>query len=127
MPQTTLPHRGRRLFLLAAMAAALVLVGGAGTASAQSGVGGQLFATGGTVELDVRSATAGFTSELFLQNEDGSRGPTLALNTDLGRHVEIGPFPAGRELVFGIFVRNTGQTFLMGPGTATPTASLTRR
>jgi hypothetical protein len=33
------------------------------------------------------------------------RGPTLALNTDVGRHIEIGPFPAGRELVFGIFVR----------------------
>jgi hypothetical protein len=66
---------------------------------------GQLFATGATVELDVRPATAGLDSELFLRSEDGSRGPTLALNTDVGRHIEIGPFPAGRELVFGIFVR----------------------
>lgn len=98
------------------MTVALVFAGGAGTASAQTGVGGQLFATGGTVELDVRPATAAFVTELFLQNEDGTRGPTLALNTEAGRHVVIGPFPAGRELVFGIFVRNTGETFLMGPG-----------
>jgi len=98
------------------MTVALVFAAGAGTASAQTGVGGQLFATGGTVELDVRPASAAFVTELFLQNEDGTRGPTLALNTEVGRHVVIGPFPAGRELVFGIFVRNTGETFLMGPG-----------
>jgi hypothetical protein len=99
---------------------ALVLTASAGTASAQTGVGGQLFATGGTVELDVRPASAAFVTELFLRNDDGSRGPTLALNTEVGKHVVIGPFPAGRELVFGIFVRNTGQTFLMGPGTRNP-------
>jgi hypothetical protein len=97
------------------MTVALVFAAGAGTASAQTGVGGQLFATGGTVELDVRPATAVFVTELFLRNDDGTRGPTLALNTETGKHVVIGPFPAGRELVFGIFVRNTGETFLMGP------------
>jgi hypothetical protein len=95
---------------------ALVFAAAAGTASAQTGVGGQLFATGGTVELDVRPASAAFVTELFLRNEDGTRGPTLALNTEVGRHVVIGPFAAGRELVFGIFVRNTGETFRMGPG-----------
>jgi Bacterial Ig domain len=102
------------------MTVALVFAAGAGTASAQTGIGGQLFATGGTVELDVRPAAAAFVTELFLQNEDGTRGPTLALNTETGRHVVLGPFPAGRELVFGIFVRNTGQTFLMGPGSRNP-------
>src|SRR5829696_2036872 len=116
MPRATLPQRGGRLAVLAATTAALFLGSGAGPAFAQSGVGGQLFATGGTVELDVRPATAGFTSELFLQNQDGTRGPTLALNTEVGKHVELGPFPAGRELVFGIYVRNTSRTYLMGPG-----------
>jgi hypothetical protein len=101
---------------LATLTVALVFAAGTGTASAQTGVGGQLFATGGTVELDVRPASALFVTELFLANEDGTRGPTLALNTEVGKHVVIGPFPAGRELVFGIFVRNTGETFLMGPG-----------
>src|SRR5918996_4193454 len=115
MPGTSRPHRGRRCALLATMTVALVFAAGAGTASAQTGVGGQLFATGGTVELDVRPASAGFVTELFLRNEDGTRGPTLALNTEVGKHVVIGPFPAGRELVFGIYVRNTGETFLMGP------------
>ncbi|HEX5617343.1 MAG TPA: Ig-like domain-containing protein, partial [Solirubrobacteraceae bacterium] len=104
----------------ATMTVALLFAAGAGTASAQTGIGGQLFATGGTVEIDVRPASAAFVTELFLQNEDGTRGPTLALNTEVGRHVEIGPFPAGRELVFGIFVRSTGQTFLMGPGSRNP-------
>ena len=98
------------------MTVALLLTAAAGTASAQTVVGGQLFATGGTVELDVRPASATFVTELFLRNEDGTRGPTLALNTEVGKHVVIGPFPAGRELVFGIFVRNTGETFVMGPG-----------
>jgi hypothetical protein len=120
MPQTLRPHRGRRFVVLAAMTAALVFTGGAGTASAQTGIGGQLFATGGTVEIDVQPATAGYTSELFLQNEDGTRGSTLALNIEFGKHIVIGPFPAGRELVFGIFVRNTGDTFLMGPGARNP-------
>ena len=116
MHRTLRPHSGRRLVALAAATAALVLSPSAGTALAQSGVGGQLFATGGIVELDVRPAAAGYTSELFLRNEDGTRGPTVALNTEVGKHVEIGPFPAGRELVFGIFVRDTGQTYVMGPG-----------
>jgi hypothetical protein len=116
MPGTSRSPRGCRCALLATATAALLLAAGAGTASAQTGVGGQLFATGGTVELDVQPASAGFVTELFLRNEDGTRGPTLALNTEVGKHVVIGPFPAGRELVFGIFVRNTGETFVMGPG-----------
>ena len=114
------PHHGRRCLALATMTVALVFAAGATTASAQTGIGGQLFATGGTVELDVRPATAGFVTELFLLNEDGTRGPTLALNYEVGKHVTIGPFPAGRELVFGIYVRNTGATFLMGPGSRNP-------
>src|SRR3954468_2771109 len=106
MPRTSRPHRRRRCALLATMTVALLFAAAAGTASAQTGVGGQLFATGGTVELDVQPASPGFVPELLLRKKDGSRGPPLALNTEVGKHVVSGPFPAGRELVFGIFVRN---------------------
>src|ERR1044071_882429 len=106
MPRKSRPYRGRRCALLATMTVALVFAAGPGTAFAQTGVGGQLFATGGTVELDVQPASAGFVTELFLRNDDGTRGPTLALNTEVGKHVVIGPFPAGREPLFGVFVRH---------------------
>ena len=82
-------------------------------------IGGQLFATGGTVDIVVQSGTAGFTSQLFLLRPDGTRN-NIALNTEVGKHVTVGPFPAGRELVFGITVLNGGPTFFMGPASRNP-------
>ena len=86
----------------------------AAPAEAQAVIGGQLVATGGTVDIVVQPGTAEFTSQLFLLRPDGTRN-NIALNTEVGKHVTLGPFPAGRELVFGITMLNRGQTFFMGP------------
>ena len=100
---------------LIAVAAALV----AAPAEAQAVIGGQLFATGGTVDIVVQPGTAGFTSQLFLLGPDGTPN-NIALNTEVGKHVTVGPFTAGRELVFGITVLNDGPTFFMGPASRNP-------
>lgn len=102
---------------LIAVAAALVV---AAPAEAQAVTGGQLFATGGTVDVVVQpGGIAGYTSRLFLLGPDGTR-INIALNTEVGKQVTVGPFPAGRELVFGITVLDNGQTFFMGPASRNP-------
>jgi hypothetical protein len=100
---------------LIAVAAALVL---AVPAEAQAVIGGQLFATGGTVDIVVQPGSAAFTSRLFLRHPDGTR-TNIALNTEVGKNVTVGPFSAGEELVFGISMPND-QTFLMGPASRNP-------
>jgi hypothetical protein len=90
----------------------------ASPASAAPVLGGQLFGTGGEVTVEVLAPTATFTSELRLCSP-GS-GQFIALNHDVGTVVNLGTFPAGTELVFCIFVRDTGQTFYMGPGDRNP-------
>ena len=101
---------------VALIAVALVV---AAPAKAEAVIGGQLFATGGTVEIVVQSGTAGFSSQLFLLRPDGTRD-NIAVNTEVGKHVTVGPFPAGIELVFGITVLNGGPTFFMGPASRNP-------
>jgi len=98
-----------------AVAAALVL---AAPAEAQAVIGGRLFATGGSVDIVVQPGTAAFTSRLFLQHPDGTR-TNVALNTEVGKHVTVGPFPAGQELVFGISMP-PDHTFLIGPASRNP-------
>jgi hypothetical protein len=101
---------------LIAVAAALVL---AAPAEAQGVIGGQLFATGGTVDIVVQPATAAYTSQLFLQHGDGTR-ENISLNTEVGKHVTVGPFPAGQELVFGITVLKRPGPFFIGPASRNP-------
>jgi hypothetical protein len=115
MPRRS-PPRSWLSAALIAVAATLVL---AAPAHAQGVIGGQLFATGGTVDIVVQPATAGFTSQLFLLHPDGTR-ENIALNTEVGKHVTVGPFPAGQELQFGITVLDTGNTFFMGPASRNP-------
>jgi len=112
-------HRASRRALGLTIAALSALGVVAGTASASTGLGGQLFSTGGTVEVTVLPAAAGFTSSLFLRNPDGTDGPVIATNRQVGTHVTLGPFPAGQELVFGIHVED-GHTYLMGPASRNP-------
>jgi hypothetical protein len=91
----------------------------AAPAEAQGMIGGQLLATGGTVDVVVQPATAVFTSKLFLLRPDGTR-ENISLNTEVGRRVTVGPFPAGQELVFGITVLSAGPTFFIGPASRNP-------
>jgi hypothetical protein len=111
----------RRSSLCSRLYAALIAVAlvVAAPAKAEAVIGGQLFATGGTVDIVVQSGTAALTSRLFLRRPDGTRN-NIALNTEVGQHVTVGPFPAGRELVFGITVLNGGPTFFMGPASRNP-------
>ena len=66
----------------------------------------------------MQPGSAVFTSRLFLRHPDGSR-TSIALNTEVGKHVTVGPFPAGEELVFGI-IMSGDQIFLMGPASRNP-------
>jgi hypothetical protein len=94
-------------------------VSGHGHHARLGALGGQLFATGGTVDIVVQPGTAAFTSRLFLLGPDGTPN-NIALNTGVGKHVTVGPFPAGKELVFGITVLNGGPTYFMGPASRNP-------
>jgi hypothetical protein len=104
--------------IVASVALTVMLAVVAPTA-AQAAIGGRLFATGGTVDIVVQPATSDFVSQLFLQHPDGTR-ELLALNTEVGKTLTIGPFSAGRELVFGITVLKGGATFLIGPASRNP-------
>jgi PKD domain len=78
-------------------------------------LGGRLFSTGGNVSVQVLPTGPKYTSDLWLS----SPGPRyVANNRETGRIVNLGSFSAGQELIFGIYVRDTGNTFLMGPGSS---------
>ena len=84
----------------------------------QSGVGQQLFATGGEVEVEILPADAGFTIELHLLSPGPDR--FIATNKQSGTVVKLGSFPAGAELKFGVLVRETQKVFQMGAGAGNP-------
>src|SRR2546427_13187149 len=71
-----------------------------------NGIGGRIFSTGGgNVEVEILPSVAGFTSELSFVTP----GPTrlIGTNRDVGTVVSLGSFPAGTELAFSIYVRET--------------------
>jgi len=78
-------------------------------------LGGQLFSTGAPVTVEVLSASAGYTSTLYLLDPEEVR---IATNRDVGTKVTVGPYGSGEELVFGI--RVNGQEFRLGPGARNP-------
>ncbi len=110
--------RARALGLSLLLTATLLFAAPPHPATAQTGpvLGGQLYSSGGLVEVEVRPASAGLTSELWLLEP----GPEtfIATNREVGKIVEIGPFAAGDELIFGIRVR--GNEFRMGPAERNP-------
>lgn len=100
------------------LAAALVMI--TPEVSAAPIIGGQLFWTGGDVTVTVEQATAGYTSNLMLFSADPDL--PVATNKEVGKVVTISSadialkHQVGDELVFGIFVQDTLDTFLMGAG-----------
>lgn len=112
---------GVALLVMAAVplpaAASPAPVAGSAIPLAAGELGGRVFATGDPVELRILPATAGYTSEIWLFGPDGR---FIGTNREVGKVIALGSFPAGAELVFGIFVRNTGRTFKTGPGERNP-------
>jgi hypothetical protein len=117
----------KRLLLFAAILGTLVAPR---SVSAAPIIGAQLVATGGDVIAQFMGHTAGFTNELYLFDVAnlgtplavtatvGGRGPGVIFNnqtTPVGTTLNLGAFAPGTELVFAIYVQNTGNTFYMGP------------
>ena len=107
-----------RLGILISTAALVCLVSTARPAQATPILGQSLIATGGDVVVTFVSNGAGYTNELFL---DGATG-TIFNNwaTPVGTSVNLGSFLAGTELIFGLFVTNTGDVFYSGAGSRNP-------
>lgn len=109
---------GLVLSLLAATISDPMRVGAQQPSTCQSGIGGRIFSNVGEIEVEILEAHAGWTSELHLLSPGPDR--FIATNRDWGTIVRLGPFAAGTELVFKMFVRDTQNTFMMGAGSANP-------
>lgn len=106
------------LAMMAAIPAGNRTVAAQQASDCESGIGGRIFSNGGQLEVEILPASAGFTSELHFVSPGPER--FIATNRDAGTLVKLGSFPAGTELVFSIFVRDTQRTFLAGPGSRNP-------
>src|SRR5689334_23594070 len=102
-----------RLGILAGTTA--LLCGLAAPARAVPIIGETLIATGGDVVVTSASNEAGYMSELFLEGLDGD-GSVIFNNwtTPVGASLDLGSFAAGTELVFKLFVKQTGDVFFTG-------------
>ncbi len=78
---------------------------------------GRLYATKRNVTVTVLPADAGYTSTLSLYSP---KNVTIGTNRDVGKVVDLGQFEVGTELVFGIYVQNTGNTFKTGDSLRNP-------
>jgi hypothetical protein len=78
--------------------------------------GGQLFANGSDVVVTLTPTGAGFTSDIFLFTPGGG---FLGTNRDAVTK-NLGAFPIGTELLFGIFVRDTSTNYYAGPACRNP-------
>lgn len=82
-------------------------------------LGARLYSLGEPLSVKVLNPGGDYTSELWLFSPGVPRylGVTSYM---AGSVVEIGTFPAGTELVFGVVVQDTDQTFKLGPGERNP-------
>lgn len=97
-------------------------------------VGQQLFGTGGEVSVVYLGANAAFTNDLYLfdptdmtplEVTDASGGLGkgaifTSKESPLRATVNLGTFAKGQELIFGVYVRNTQQTYFLGPASRNP-------
>ncbi len=98
------------------VAAALAAEEAVASCGATTDGSGQLFATGGTVKVMIGSGTSA-ASQTFKQFS--SSVTVIGTNTDVGQIVDLGTFPAGQELIFGI-TTGSGNTYMTGPANRNP-------
>lgn len=78
----------------------------------------QLIATGGDINLTFLSKQAAYSSDLFLVGS-----PNVILNNQtavIGQQFNLGSFQAGIDIVFSLFVNDTGHQFFTGPASSNP-------
>lgn len=97
-------------------------------------MGQQLFATGGEVRVVYLGANAAFKNDLYLfdptdltpldlTDASGGLGKGAIFTSKespFWATVNLGTFAKGQELVFGVYVRNTQQTYFLGPASRNP-------
>ncbi|MBE2216117.1 MAG: DUF4114 domain-containing protein [Opitutaceae bacterium] len=100
-----------RLFTLVAASVFL-----AAAAHAVPILGGNIVVTADSeVHVTFEGYSAGYTSQLFLQNPGNDLGMLFVNKTTaVGSTIALGTFAAGTELIFRLFVVPTGQNFLTG-------------
>jgi uncharacterized protein DUF4114/PEP-CTERM motif-containing protein len=76
-----------------------------------------LVATDGAVEATFLGSDAGYFNILYLDSPDSwGTGSIFDKSTDYGTQISLGEFNAGTELIFRLFVSNTGLSFYNGEG-----------
>ena len=90
------------------------------TAPAHAVLGSPILAAGGDVTLTFLGYEAGYTDFLSLTEPDSVSNIFVNKTTPVGTTFDLGSFTAGTELVFSLFVQNTGLTFFSGPGVSNP-------
>jgi hypothetical protein len=102
-----------------ALAAGLVAITMVGqNAEAASVIGQKVYSTGGDITLKVLPSTAGYTSELNLYTPGYEQ--FITTNRNINNTYTLSGIPKGLELIFGIYVTDTGNTFKMGDGSRNP-------
>ncbi|NET59168.1 MAG: hypothetical protein F6K47_24410 [Symploca sp. SIO2E6] len=76
-------------------------------------IGGQIFSSGGEVVVQILPSESAATSTLCLFSPNYR---CIATNRQVGNVYNLGSFAPDIELLFGIQVQDTGNTFRMGPG-----------
>lgn len=87
-------------------------------------LGQQIYYEGGDVQVTVLPYSAAYTSQLILFSTPSPL--VIATSSQVGQTFNLGNLAAlygiapGSELIFGVLVLNTGDTFKMGPGGRNP-------
>jgi hypothetical protein len=113
-------RRPARVCAIIVLITTAIEIAGLGVARAQpEGLGEKIIATGADLEIEILPSDAAFTSEIRLVVP--SFGTFfIGTNQEAGQVVHVGVVPAGLELIFEIFVQETGDTFRTGPGERNP-------
>ena len=113
--------------ILGTVAAALIssAAGAATVPIAEPGTEGfKVIAGGGEVIATYKGTTAAYLNGLYLDNGDGDYTNDMFLfdnyTSVVGSTVNLGIFAAGTELLFRLYVLNTGYNYFTGPGSRNP-------
>ncbi|HYW20161.1 MAG TPA: PEP-CTERM sorting domain-containing protein [Nodularia sp. (in: cyanobacteria)] len=87
-------------------------------------LGEQIFSTGGNVEAKILQGNpnASFTSDLrlFISTDPNGAFTPIGTTQEVGKTVNLGIFPSGQELFFGIYVPDTNNTYFLGSADRNP-------